>query len=822
MRRNSLYELFSFHCLNMVRRALGMKSILYRKIVSHHYLKSFYDIPISENTALFDCFWGRKIGGDPYAIFRAMVLEKPDLKCVWVRNNGVSVPDDVASNPNVKFVLHDSKEYAEALLYSKYLIFNSNLMPYYSPKKEQVIINTWHGVPLKKLGLDISQRAHLSLNTQRNFNIADIIPVSSQYEFENVIRAYGATDLKKNVKYIGSPRIDLTITSDSSAVRSKIYATEGKKIILYAPTWRGSITSVSSQIEEQIKAIEYLEARFGAEFDIFVSLHHLTKHSLSKRKMNVKEVPDNVDINEMLSCADILISDYSSIIIDYLTLDRPTILYVPDLEEYTNERGLYFDLYTLPCLLAQNLSELDSAINLHRRPSYFRNYNEIMSLFLPNEDGLASKRVTDYAFSKGNAQHKKPKAKSVLIYPGSLKNNGITSSFKNLVSFLNTLDVKIYVLLCPAYEKGSTSFRPSLDWIRQRADVIFAENRTLKTATEQLAIRQARRGKKQVVATHTSIIEAMFKRETSRYFSDFQFDCVVDFSGYSPYWTEFLSHVSSQKRIVYQHSDMLAELEHPLRRQKHLTNVFNNYSRYDLIASVSAAIETVNARNLARYYGEAKSIALPNLMNFVELREKSQAPLNEILSEDELIALPKRGVCFISVSRLSPEKNLDVLLEALRLTRARGKDAYLIMVGDGPAKDELMGAAHALGVAESVIFTGHLDNPFPLLKRADCLLFPSIYEGQGLVLLEALGLGTYCIGSDIPAVREVLRGSGCPVVSPTPESFAQAMLDVDQQSRNLINFDSSAYMRNAARHTMAAYFGDSLGTCNDPVKTCTC
>src|SRR5690606_12811806 len=103
-----------------------------------------------------------------------------------------STPDDVADNVNVDFVEHDSKEYADALLTAKYLICNSNFLPFFVKKNKQVFINTWHGIPLKRLGLDIDQAAIHSMNTQRNFNVADIIPVAGEYEFDNVVRAYGA------------------------------------------------------------------------------------------------------------------------------------------------------------------------------------------------------------------------------------------------------------------------------------------------------------------------------------------------------------------------------------------------------------------------------------------------------------------------------------------------------------------------------------------------------------------------------------------------------------------------------------------------------
>src|SRR5690554_5546934 len=79
LRDNSTYEYISHKTLNAVRTALGMRRVLHRKLVAHHYVKNFDLTDVDENMAFFDCFWGRKVGGDPYAIYKAMVRRRPDL-----------------------------------------------------------------------------------------------------------------------------------------------------------------------------------------------------------------------------------------------------------------------------------------------------------------------------------------------------------------------------------------------------------------------------------------------------------------------------------------------------------------------------------------------------------------------------------------------------------------------------------------------------------------------------------------------------------------------------------------------------------------------
>jgi glycosyltransferase involved in cell wall biosynthesis len=94
----------------------------------------------------------------------------------------------------------------------------------------------------------------------------------------------------------------------------------------------------------------------------------------------------------------------------------------------------------------------------------------------------------------------------------------------------------------------------------------------------------------------------------------------------------------------------------------------------------------------------------------------------------------------VTLGRLDRQKRPDLALEALARVRERG-DARLVWCGDGPLRPLMERQAAALGVAEAVRFLGFVDNPFPLLRRADLFLLTSDFEGLPNALIEAQGLG---------------------------------------------------------------------------------
>lgn len=112
----------------------------------------------------------------------------------------------------------------------------------------------------------------------------------------------------------------------------------------------------------------------------------------------------------------------------------------------------------------------------------------------------------------------------------------------------------------------------------------------------------------------------------------------------------------------------------------------------------------------------------------------------------------------ITVARLSPEKSLDVLLEAFSLVVSK-KSARLIILGEGPLREKLQKMAQDLEISELVDFHGWVENPFAFMSKADLFVLSSWYEGFANVIAEALACGCPVVSTDAPSgPSEILDG----------------------------------------------------------------
>ncbi|MCM2267371.1 MAG: glycosyltransferase [Elusimicrobiales bacterium] len=118
----------------------------------------------------------------------------------------------------------------------------------------------------------------------------------------------------------------------------------------------------------------------------------------------------------------------------------------------------------------------------------------------------------------------------------------------------------------------------------------------------------------------------------------------------------------------------------------------------------------------------------------------------------------REEVMVCACSRLSAEKGLFTLLDALAEARSSGLALKCVIAGEGPLRAALEERAGKLGLAGQVLFTGFLRDVSPLLAASDAFLLPSLREGLPIGLLEAMAMGKPVIASDIEGVNEVVEG----------------------------------------------------------------
>jgi len=154
---------------------------------------------------------------------------------------------------------------------------------------------------------------------------------------------------------------------------------------------------------------------------------------------------------------------------------------------------------------------------------------------------------------------------------------------------------------------------------------------------------------------------------------------------------------------------------------------------------------------------------IPNMADIPLIKEKSLEKLKDVSIRKE--SKPLIG----AMGRLSVEKGFDILLKAFSEYTLK-KPAKLLIIGEGSERGELERLAGDLGVKREVIFAGHQDNPYPLLKECDLFVLPSRYEGFPNALLEAMALGIPVIASDVRSGPSDIITPGLNGILITPES----------------------------------------------------
>ena len=196
--------------------------------------------------------------------------------------------------------------------------------------------------------------------------------------------------------------------------------------------------------------------------------------------------------------------------------------------------------------------------------------------------------------------------------------------------------------------------------------------------------------------------------------------------------------------------------------------LYHLYGKADKVICVSDYV----LDDLAENFGvpRSKMVRIYNPVDVSEARVMADAIENPYSG---------KGPHLVAAGRLSHQKGFDILLEAMALVRTALPNCQLTILGEGELRPQLLAQRERLSLNDAVHLPGFQSNPFPYFKHADLFVLPSRYEGFGLVVVEALAVGTPVVASSLPGpVREILRD--CPIarlVQPSdPETLAQAVV----------------------------------------------
>lgn len=369
-------------------------------------------IKTNEKTVIFFAFKGKSYACSPKAIYEYMLTDEKykDFEYIWAFKN-LDKHSYLKENKNTKIVKYGGKEYYRCLAKAKYWIFNYRVDDHIYPKKDQVYVQCWHGTPLKKLGYDLKNTQN-AMNSESEIHNKYRIDAKkfkyllspSKFASDKFKSAWNLKEVNKENVIIekGYPRNDFLYNfkqEDIEKIKSDLNLPSGKKIILYAPTWRDD--QHQSDIGYTYKTevdFDLLKDKLQEEYIILFRAHYLVANSFDfeKYKGFVYNVSDVDDINYLYVISDLLITDYSSVFFDYANLKRPMIFHMYDFEKYKDElRGFYMDISELPGSITKTEIELIEEIKKTENFRYDEKYKKFNEKYNYLDDGQAAKRVVE-------------------------------------------------------------------------------------------------------------------------------------------------------------------------------------------------------------------------------------------------------------------------------------------------------------------------------------------------------------------------------------------------------------------------------------------
>lgn len=369
-------------------------------------------LPKDHNLIIFESFFGKQYSDNPRAIYEYMVDQNLDYKLIWScdRRNIKEF-----SQLEIHYVRRLSFKWIILMARAKYWISNSRLPSWIVKPKGTYYIQTWHGTPLKRLALDMSE-VHIA-GEETNKYKEEFLRESGKWDFLISPNAYSSEIFRRAFGFqntmieSGYPRNDYLINHNNKETISKLKRTMNipidKKVILYAPTWRDNQFHAKGRYKFELQMdLDKLKETFCQEYVIILRMHYLVAEhlNLSQYEGFAYDLSSHSDIRELYLISDILITDYSSVFFDFANLRRPMLFYVYDIDEYRDHiRGFYFDFEEkAPGPLVHTTEEIIEEIQEFEQNGFIptNNIEEFYERFCYLEDGRASERVVDAILGK--------------------------------------------------------------------------------------------------------------------------------------------------------------------------------------------------------------------------------------------------------------------------------------------------------------------------------------------------------------------------------------------------------------------------------------
>jgi CDP-glycerol glycerophosphotransferase (TagB/SpsB family) len=282
------------------------------------------------------------------------------------------------------------------------LIVNDWLRKRFRRRRGQHVLQTWHGTMLKRLALDRSPGLRTRIAVRRERARWDALLAQNEYSARIFRSAYA---MDGPIWVDGYPRNDVLQASPAERagrreqVREAVGVPDGARVVLYAPTWRDDRTEMVDYVDLTTFASE-----LGDDHVMLVRGHSRTlRYGQDLAGDRLVDVTSYPSMSDLLLLADVLVTDYSSVMFDFAGTGKPIVFFTPDLAHYSTDlRGFYFDLLAeAPGEVVHEREALRDAILATRDRGEHERTGAWRARFTPHDDGHAGERVVQRMLDAG-------------------------------------------------------------------------------------------------------------------------------------------------------------------------------------------------------------------------------------------------------------------------------------------------------------------------------------------------------------------------------------------------------------------------------------
>ncbi len=367
----------------------------------------FQKMRIREDWVFVESFFGKSYSDSPKDLYEYLYDKYGDqYRFIWCLNRRTR---EVKGRPSI--CRRHSLRYVYYTARAKYFICNTRQPAWFKKRKETVFVETWHGTPLKKLAFDLEDIHAVSQDHKKLFYSQskewDYLVSANRFSTDVFERAFCFP--REKIIETGYPRNDILYSEHAGRiaeeVKRELGIPKGKRVILYAPTWR------DNQFYEKAKYkftlvldLERMRREFGNDSVLLLRTHYYIADRLELSGLDdfVYNGSGYGDVSRLYLVSDICITDYSSVFFDFANLKRPLLFFAYDLEDYKEEiRGMYLDMEKeLPGPVVQTNDELIDALrHLDEVTEQYRErYERFYDKFCHIDDGNAAERVVQAVF----------------------------------------------------------------------------------------------------------------------------------------------------------------------------------------------------------------------------------------------------------------------------------------------------------------------------------------------------------------------------------------------------------------------------------------